>query len=572
MLRCLSMSDSLHFQTATVQSEEAGAAHQPNILCKLPVEVVRQILSAFLNLADIVRLDSASLVRSDREQIQLRYQGTTPTNVGHLIINLQAAQWLTSRAVSLHFIMLSHSMIDGWSTELSPMMREVKSILVYPGISFDCSRANDVFGNCSQLQRISLKHCKVQSDALQVIMSLCPQLRELDLTNADVRIIGPLLSSRLTALTLSMSKLVDDDTIIAVATACTNLRILMLDHCHKCTRVSVDAIATNLPQLQQLGLLGWRDLPDQSITSLVASCTDLRGIHFANSDMLSSGGIFALAAHCQRLELFSLNCCEQVTVAAFVALVSSCPAMHYLRIDTANEIFAALSAYCPSLSTLIICPDIMGHMPGIPGELVARLLRNCPSLHHLSISQFSPLPSCEGLVSSVEILHLSWAPARDDEQVSSLVRLCPRLRELHLEHCWQVSDATILLLAECCPLLQAVSLEGMANLTDASVVALSQRCPHLRHTNLRSCVQLTDVAVVSIAQYCLQLAYLNIGSFPSPSQNFTDVSIAALTLHSKRLRELDVSNNTIITEAALSALACAVPKCMLSHRKQILYL
>lgn len=46
-----------------------------NIVCKLPVEIIQGVLFGYLNVADIVRFDTAGLVHKHRQQFQSLYQG-----------------------------------------------------------------------------------------------------------------------------------------------------------------------------------------------------------------------------------------------------------------------------------------------------------------------------------------------------------------------------------------------------------------------------------------------------------------------------------------------------------------
>lgn len=562
---------------STVQPHvEVEGCALDNELCRLPIEIARGALSAFLDVSDIVRLDSAALVHSHRELFQQRYKGITVVHNAFIELTASAAQWLSTRQIYIHYVKISRIMVDEWSRELRSIMRDVIRVHIGRASDLDSSKMTDLFNNCSKLKYLCVKDCALNTEMLQVVMSLCPLLTELDLafTNLDSSSIGPLLSPRLIQLNLSYCDGIDDEAIIAITSACTNLNLLRLDRCDGCTNLSIDAIGRYCPRLLVLSLGSWTDLSDESVERLAAGCTELQCLQLRGSVALTSVGVCAIAAHCTRLLEFSMYNCDAVGTDALVALASSCTDLDRLNSQADDSVLRALSEHCPYLTELSLT-NLAGQYDALlDGDAVGELIYNCQSLVDLSLPQFSALPLYEDCTGAVEVLCLYYGRNRTDEQLCSLVRILPNLRDLQLQLCSKLTDNTVYGLAEFCPRLQSLNLADLRLLTDESIIELSMCCLMLSKINLSGCVLLTDAAVISLAENCLDLTDVTINNTNNRPPTTTgtamallrgkylgDASVAAFAAHSKHLQFLDIKGHPRISNAAVKALMAALPNC-----------
>lgn len=184
------------------QSQVPGSVME-NVFCKLPLEVARNVLSLFSDLADIVQLDSTALVHCYRESFQQLYQGITVHNCSVLKLNLPAVQqWIFIRAVNVQRLSISESVVRKWSVSFNAMMQEATCVYFEQQLELDGSTTNEVLSNCRQLRILSVSTCTIDADAPKTAMSLCPSLQEVDLsyTNARFSTIEPLLSPRIVSL------------------------------------------------------------------------------------------------------------------------------------------------------------------------------------------------------------------------------------------------------------------------------------------------------------------------------------------------------------------------------------
>lgn len=299
-------------------------------------------------------------------------------------------------------------------------------------------------------------------------MLSCPLLEKVNiaLTNVDTNIIVPLLSPRIVSLDLSACPRVDDEAVVALTAACSNLMFLNLDDCWRCTRVSVEAIGRSCSQMQELRLHGLADLPDDSMAALAAGCRDLRSLYFHSSSTLSSEGVCGIAACCIKIVDFTLLRCNGVTASAIVALVSSCPELRRVNIQADDAVAVALSQHCPRLTDVTLCRiiglfDILQqglYNHAFNGDSLAALLCNCQELRRLCVPEFRHLPSCsDGITSSVEELDCTFFLHRADKVVRSMLQYMPKLQRLRVslrgaENATETA-AVMLAIADLCPLL-----------------------------------------------------------------------------------------------------------------------
>ena len=86
-----------------------------------------------------------------------------------------------------------------------------------------------------------------------------------------------------------------------------------------------------------------------------------------------------------------------------------------------------------------------------------------------------------------------------------------------------------------------------SDLTDTAITTLAQNCIHLTTLTIDNIPQLTDISLQSVAQYCYKLKILLIHDLPL----ITDIGIYAIINGCRILTDLDVCNNTNITNECL---------------------
>lgn len=227
-------------------------------------------------------------------------------NCATLEVNGAIAPWVLSRAVYVCNIKITRSMvIHDWRADFNPMMREATKVQIEAQAVLDGSKVATMFASCRRLKSLGVKGCQIDAEALHMVMQLCPQLQEVDLslTNAQSSNITPMLSPRIVALDLTACRSIDDEAMASIVRACTGLTTLIPDGWTHCTHVSLNAIATHCPQLHVLDLKLWVDQPDNSMMVLATGCRQLRSLHFEVCKTLSPLRAQEIVANHTRLQI-----------------------------------------------------------------------------------------------------------------------------------------------------------------------------------------------------------------------------------------------------------------------------
>lgn len=121
--------------------------------------------------------------------------------------------------------------------------------------------------------------------------------------------------------------------------------------------------------------------------------------------------------------------------------------------------------------------------------------------YHLSrlLTRFSHLQS----------LSLSGCTELPDSALAQLQSSGHRLRALHLDCCFGITDSGITLIGSSCPNLAVISLYRCP-VTDTGLEALACSCPGLRDVNLAYCYRITDSGLRALSQGCRELRAVNI--------------------------------------------------------------
>ena len=80
-----------------------------------------------------------------------------------------------------------------------------------------------------------------------------------------------------------------------------------------------------------------------------------------------------------------------------------------------------------------------------------------------------------------------------------IVQSCPRLRNLILAKCRQITDRAVFAITKLGKNLHYIHLGHCARITDLSIEALAKACNRIRYIDLACCVNLTDNSVTKLA-------------------------------------------------------------------------
>ncbi|CAK8681443.1 unnamed protein product [Clavelina lepadiformis] len=210
-----------------------------------------------------------------------------------------------------------------------------------------------------------------------------------------------------------------------------------------------NAISTVPPNIKRrlLYLLCKRGLVnDVNITLLLYP--KLREIDLSECDV-TDASLLQISQVCIQLVKVDLNAVkgfrDQVTTAGVVALSKGCPLLQtvYLRrcCNVTDEALRALAENCPNLKQLNL-----GSCTKISDASLQALAAKCPGLECLNIA----------------------ATSVTDDGILSLCAGAPRLalKELHINHCMQLSDRSVEGIMSMCPAINILLIHGCPKMTD----------------------------------------------------------------------------------------------------------
>ena len=248
---------------------------------------------------------------------------------------------------------------------------------------------------CPRLRTLNLECTDAVTDAAIIeVANLCPHLQTLNLDYAklitDRAVIHAAEHCDLKSVDLSNQGGITDESILALAKNCPNLKLLKVDSWESddthITDASVLALA-RCTRLETLDLFGFEAVTDASIIPIVTRCCSLLELHLDRCSV-SDVGVMSITRNCPMITALSLG--ERTSSAheksiihdkSIVALASGCPRLRFLSIHclyVTDESCMALARGCVDLRSLYItCP--------ITDTGLIAITQRCLFLHSLTL-------------------------------------------------------------------------------------------------------------------------------------------------------------------------------------------
>lgn len=271
-------------------------------------------------------------------------------------------------------------------------------------------------------------------------------------------------SIKLRTLDLSntLNQFINDNSLLAIADRCKNLRNLALNHlCDDVSNVGLRKIAEAYQQqLESLQLSWCWKINDIGLHVLSEFCPQLKRLEMPCCCRLSDEGLIEVSKRCKELEYVDFSRCTRITESGISSLLTNCSKLHTLVLAGTCVPFASLtSSVCPSLKSLKIAWSKSANDASI-----ARLTEICPNLTALDVSQ------CDSIT---------------DVSMGHLASNCSKLRELQLAFCELVTDAGLAVLGRGCTQLVSVDVSncsgitatGLMNMIDGGVGQINDNDP-----------------------------------------------------------------------------------------------
>ena len=421
------------------------------------------------------------------------------------------------------------------------------------------------------LTELSVVDCALDVARLAALLSQCPALTSLCVTNAPLRRVSACgafveeleaAGQRLTLLNLSGSCEWLDTTILgALASSCTHLELLDVGGAR-----DVTAFPAELLELPSLRILRARQagLQGDHIAVVTDAMLDdapllpaLQQLDVSGCYRLRSRGLQSLAKALDRASgqpLTHLNVSEILDLGDADAMCFLAATKRRAQHSPHKHGLALTVASCGRLGKAFVAALCEGgfaldefHASGL-SMLDADALTQLAAAGVLSATRALDLSHCQRLAATVS--------AGDNTCVAAAIAsaVCcagPSLTRLLLDGCC-VTDASLQLIAEACPQLEEVSLVGCA-VASSGFTALGEKCPHVASLSLGGMRCCPDAD--ALATFCA-LRTLRLHRFRGMAAD----TLALVARGCRRLQVLSLDACGGVTDDALLLLAREAPQ------------
>ena len=325
--------------------------------------------------------------------------------------------------------------------------------------------------------------------------------------------------------TMSISnKKVSNQSILALAACCNQLKSFCLIGCDLTTDEAIAAIANSCPELESLTIGGstcvcedgtydkFLCLGDESMRIVGQKCPKLTSFT-VDKTYVSDIGLSALASGCPQLRVFDANNCPAISTACIMALLHGCKELHSIHLDDCTSVtdhsLSCIAEVCPELTRITIIDSSRYGLSNITDSGISCLARGCRKLKYFNVKGIRKIGNV-GLIalasncSDLQSVTILDCGIIDDSSLKALALGCPDLRSIILNKCGSITDEGLKTLAVKCRHLKSISL-NTSKISDASLIALAKNSRELQSINLSSCHRITSAGLSVLAVECAQI-------------------------------------------------------------------
>lgn len=499
-----------------------------NYLLAIDDVIAHRILDTWLEVYDVVNLDTAHCARSSRHDfLQLAYQEGTVYDYSsfqdschsHAFLN-----WSDKRGLQISSLNIKKFLNYKYQLRASLLSRNITRL------------------NCTEKFE-AMEIAKVTKDIARYLASnsaikTYPAEREKGATFTK--------RHRLRELVLAHCA-IDVPTLELLLPFCVGLTKLTLCWCSSITPSFLSTIGSHCPHLEYLGLSAL--VPNNaSLLEIVRQCPHLRSLDLTGCRGVSNACVPILAEHCPLLESAQLTC-TGVSGVGYLALAQRLQ-LTSLHLPTTYDLDEArlleILHCCPALRVLCL-PD-----RNEAGEVVLTALAQCcPDLRELAIKlpTLPPPGTAAAAAAAVE--------EEVDAGICALARGCTRLEALCLRDGAHVGDTGLVCLAQHCPLLRVLRFcyLSFTTATDRSLYALARHSTRLVTLSLGRCHLFTCAGLAAVVTSCRRLRTIDFDFAPRRMRTFSAESRTLLVeafraAAPRRLKEWSVASVVCSEEPA----------------------
>ncbi|KAK9115512.1 hypothetical protein Sjap_014459 [Stephania japonica] len=265
---------------------------------------------------------------------------------------------------------------------------------------------------------------------------------------------------------------------------------------HICvTDAGMMVIGSSLSSLQSLNVSDCRKLTDKGLGKIASGCSDLRRLHLSGCRLISDLSLQALSDNCKFLEELGLQGCNNITDSGLTILVDGCWRIKVLDVSKCSNVSdVGVSSVCNACSSSLRTLKMLGCRIGDPS--IVSLAQSCKNL---------------------ETLVISGCPNISNDSIKSLVITCKdSLKNLRMDSCLNLSDASLIYILSHCRNLEALDIGCCEDVSDAAFEVLGHVSfeSRLKVLKIYNCPKITVFGVGKLLDCCMSLKYLDVRSCP----------------------------------------------------------
>ncbi|EQC33358.1 hypothetical protein SDRG_09334, partial [Saprolegnia diclina VS20] len=155
--------------------------------------------------------------------------------------------------------------------------------------------------------------------------------------------------------------------------------------------------------------------------------------------------------------------------------------------------------------------------------------------------------------STLRTLNISGCTGVAGAGLGAISDHCTNMRRLSIANCSHLDEWVLVRLFYNFQHLEHLDVAGCAQVADTTLKTLGFQCRQLTFLNISFCSQVSDTGVVSVAQYCTRLETLLVATQKGRvNERVTDISCLSLGEHCPKLRVLNVSGCTFVSDVGIA--------------------
>jgi len=310
------------------------------------------------------------------------------------------------------------------------------------------------------------------------------------------------------------------------------------------------ALLNSCPQLRKLNVVGSEEVDDAALATLIKQYPRLNPNTVVSRN---KGDLFCAAIAEGRPNLIAINLSNcKVTLDGVLTLAGGCSRLKKLDISLCSEVQAGINTSlgdvgktCRYLASI----NFAGCVEAVTDKSIKRIAEACPRLSNVCLASCTNLSS-ESIIKFVakckklKALELRGCVDAVTDTVIGAIGKHRRLLKLNVAQCTRLTKACTALMP---PQLTHLTLAGCENIDPSS---LGSCCKDLISLNISACKSVKDASIIELSKTCEKLEELLLAG----CDKVTDEGVTALTNCSK-LTRLSLAGCLSVTDLGVATVA-----------------